>query len=561
MPRVDFADITAPTPVHDEVEAKYHAIGTDLDNATDADAFLGAVKRWDTYLRQLDTWQALVRLRFHQDTTNDEYKRMRNYCDELTPKLTELAVQLKCKVLASPHRDVIATEFGTTALELWNAHVTTYDPAIEQDAVAELKLSAEYIELTASAKIPLRGKTYSISEIAKFGQELDRDLRHEARKSTWQWFDDNRDQLDRIFDDQVKLRTQMATKLNFEDFVGLGYQRMCRLDYDREDVDRFRDGVREHVVPLCIEIRKQQSQRLGVENIFEWDLPLHGLEGNPKPRGDHDWMLDRAQEMFDQMRGGLETFFRMMRGANLLDLKIRDGKGGGGFCTDFASYGLPFIFANFNGTKGDVEVFTHEVGHAYQMYQSRHQPLVDYFWPTLESCEIHSMSLEFLTWPHMELFFGDDAQRFRQIHLTEALLFIPYGVAVDHFQHTVYENPNASPDKRHQMWQELEQTYLPGRDYGDMHYPAMGGRWQLQRHIYLDPFYYIDYALAQICALQFWQRSQADYQEALDAYVALCRRGGEAPFQDLVKSAGLKSPFEAATLERIVDTVRRELAI
>ena len=270
-------------------------------------------------------------------------------------------------------------------------------------------------------------------------------------------------------------------------------------------------------------------------------------------------MVVRAQTMFDAMHPQLGAFFRLMHESKLTDLKNRDGKAGGGFCTAFPSYGLPFIFANFNGTKGDVEVFTHEMGHAYQAYASRQQPLLDYLWPTNESCEIHSMGLEFLTWPHMEQFFEADAERFRRIHLTQGLLFIPYGVAVDHFQHLVYAHPEAPPQERHRMWQEMERMYLPWRDYGDLPHVADGGFWQFQRHIYLHPFYYIDYTLAQTCALQLWVRSGHDPAGTLDAYNRLCARGGEAPFQELARSAGLVSPFQAGCLREVVAQARAAL--
>ncbi|MGH9004473.1 MAG: M3 family metallopeptidase, partial [Acidimicrobiia bacterium] len=237
----------------------------------------------------------------------------------------------------------------------------------------------------------------------------------------------------------------------------------------------------------------------------------------------------------------------------------RQGKSGGGFCTSFPTVGMPFVFANFNGTKGDAEVFSHEMGHAFQNYKSRGVPLFDYQWPTYESAEIHSMSLEFLTWPHMERFFGPDAERFRRVHLIEAILFLPYGTAVDHFQHEIYTRPDLSPAERHDLWRDMERTYLPWRDWGDLDYPARGGRWQLQRHVYLMPFYYIDYVLAQTCALQFWSRAESDFDGAMAAYVTLCERGGQAPFQELVRSAGLTSPFEAGCLAEVVGRARTAL--
>jgi M3 family oligoendopeptidase len=221
---------------------------------------------------------------------------------------------------------------------------------------------------------------------------------------------------------------------------------------------------------------------------------------------------------------------------------------------------MPFIFANFNGTRGDVEVFTHEVGHAFQGHLSHPRFPIELESPTYDACEIHSMSLEFLTWPHMERFFGADAERFRRLHLAGSLLFLPYGVAIDELQHRVYENPGATPADRHAMWREIEAAYMPWRDWGDLAWPAQGGQWQQQLHLFHHPFYYIDYTLAQVCALQFLLRMRADAGEALESYRALCARGGEAPFLDLAASAGLESPFEESCLKRIVDALRPELA-
>ena len=171
------------------------------------------------------------------------------------------------------------------------------------------------------------------------------------------------------------------------------------------------------------------------------------------------------------------------------------------------------------------------------------------------------MSLEFLTWPHMDKFFGEDAERFRQNHLTDSLLFLPYGVAVDHFQHLVFENPSATPAERLAMWQEMERTYLPWRDWGDMERPQAGGMWQGQLHIYHIPFYYIDYTLAGVCAMQFWVKAEKDRAQAMVDYVALCERGGEAPFQDLVRSAGLTSPFDEGCLNEVVTQASETLGL
>ena len=588
MTAVDFQDIEAPAPTLESVTEEYRQINAQLDGAindgaTNNDECSQAIEAWDRLCRRLDSWASLVGLRFNQDTTNQEYRVARDYRDGIMPKLTDLEVEFKRRLSAKPLADLIAKRFGPQVLALWEADILSFDPIIQDDMVSESKLEAEYTELDASAELSFQGEKFNLSGITKFLQQADREVRHGADAVRWNWYQENGTVLDRIYDELVHLRTEMATKLGFKNFVELGYKRMQRVDYNQHDVERFRAAVREDVVPLATEIRRRQAQRLGLDKLMAWDEPVHDLQGNPAPQGDHDWMLERATEMFDAMGSELSEFFRMMKECHLLDLKMRPSKAGGGFCTSFADYGLPFIFANFNGTKGDVEVFTHEMGHAFQCYMSRDLPLYDYLWPTYESCEIHSMSLEFLTWPQMEKFFGDGssengeasgnsassdnassdngAERFRNIHLTESLMFLPYGVAVDHFQHLVYAEPDATPERRHAMWKEMEATYLPWRDWGDLTYPGQGGRWQAQRHIYLSPFYYIDYTLAQTCALQFWVRGEEDFPEAMQAYLALCKRGGEAPFQELVRGAGLISPFDDGCLTNVVAKAREALKV
>ena len=553
MADFDFTSFELARPNLDEVRARYDEFVSQLRNAESAAAVVDVVRAWDSYRRELITWEELTLVRFEQDTRNEEYKANREFCDEIHPKFIELALKIKTALLESPYRAELEQEWGQQAFELWDVERLTYSPVIEQDMVEESKLGAQYTELLASAKLDFRGEQINLPEITKYGEVADRETRHAAQQVYWQWFLGQRSKLDEIFDKMVQVRTNMAAKLGFKNFTELGYKRMSRIDYNRDDVERFRDSVRTTVTPLACRVRERQAKLLGVDKLMHWDESVHDPNGNPKPQGDHDWMLERAQDMFDSLGSGLDEFFRLMTASRLLDLKTREGKAGGGFCTDFPGIELPFIFANFNGTKGDVEVFTHEVGHAFQNYCSRNQPLYEYLWPTCESCEIHSMSLEFLTWPEMERFFGDDADRFRKIHLTQSLLFLPYGVAVDHFQHLIYDQPDATPDQRHQMWQQVEEMYLPWKDFGDLEHPHQGGFWQRQPHIFGSPFYYIDYTLAQTCALQFWVRSRADFAEAMDAYVKLCTRGGEAPFQQLATSAGLISPFEPGCLEDVVD--------
>lgn len=551
--------MTAPVPTLEAVKAEMQSIEIDFDAARDDAGRAAAIDRWTELERRIGTWGAMVHLRFNQDTRNAEYQQARDYCDRISPSLGNLANDFKRKLLQSPHRAGLERRLGAQAFALWHCDERSLSPAVEAEQVRISRLCADYTELLASASFEFNGETLNLPALGKYFSDSDRRTRQHAQKLRWEWMSAHREQLDAIFHELTVLRDQTAHKLGLRDFVELGYLQMRRVDYDRRNVEALRKQVADEIVPLCSELVERQANALGIDKVMYWDSDIHDAKGSPRPRGDHDAMIAYAQEMFDEIGHGLGDFFRMMHAKGLLDLQSRAGKAGGGFCTAFPTYGVPFVFANFNSTKDDVEVFTHEMGHAFQSWSSRHQQMPDYLWPTSESSEIHSMSLEFITWPWMEKFFGDDADRFRHAHLAGSLLFIPYGTAVDHFQHLVYENPGATAAQRFEMWREMERTYLPWVDYGDLPHAAAGGLWQMQRHIYLHPFYYIDYVLALLCALQFWVRVTSDREAAMRDYVALCSRGGEAPFQKLVKDAGLASPFAPGTLTSIVRQARERL--
>ena len=559
--KVAFSEIEVTTPTIENVQQAYQKIDRALDKAQTTEEINQALQQWNNLRQEIDSWKAMVSLNFSQDTRNEDYKQAQKYSDEIQPKITALEVEMKRKLLGSDKREELSEILGSHVFNLWEADITAFEPAIEADLIAESKLINQYVGLLASAEIEFQGEKTNLSGIRKYTQDRDRSTRYQAEKARWNFFTQNKAELDRIYDELVTLRHQMAQKLGYDNYIGLGYKKMQRIDYNEADVARYCDEVVKEVVPLAQKIIERKKQKLNLDKVMFWDEAVFDLKGNPVPQGDEAWMLQQAQKMFDGMHPELSEFFRMMVEGNFLDLDTRPGKAGGGFCTSFPTYNVPYIFANFNGTQGDVEVFTHEMGHAFQYWQSRNLPVFDYLWPTLESCEIHSMSLEFLTWSQMDRFFREDSDRFREIHLAHSILFLPYGCAVDRFQHLVYANPTATPAERNQMWQDIEARYLPWRDYGDLTHPSQGGLWQEKQHIYCYPFYYIDYTLALCCAMQFWVKASSDKEATLDDYIALCRRGGQAPFQELVKSANLVSPFQPGCLAEVVSKAREFLQL
>ncbi len=401
----------------------------------------------------------------------------------------------------------------------------------------------------------------NLPEIGRYAEHPDRDVRRRAAFAKWDFFARNRERLDRLYDDLVHVRNRMAKELEFDNFIELGYRRLLRTDYGPAQVARYREAIVRDIVPLAQRIAAAQARDLDVDELMVWDEHVFDKCGPPAAPSTPVRMLDAAGEVFNGLGPELGSFATMMIQRQLLDLDSRQGKAGGGFCTSFPTYGVPYIFANFNGTTSDVNVLVHEMGHAFQWYSSRAMPVSEYLWPTYEACEVHSMSMEFLTWPRLDAFFGKDAERYREQHLKSSILFMPYGAAVDHFQHFVYEHPDAAPHERRAFWKQLEATYLPWRQYGGIEHLEAGGYWQIQRHIYAMPFYYIDYTLALCCALQFWARSRSDYDSALADYTSLCKRGGELPFQALVRSAGLQSPFEAGALQFVAQHAAQAMGV
>jgi M3 family oligoendopeptidase len=554
--QISFADITAETPDEASLASAYGGFNVQLD----AGEIPGAIIAWERLRCEVDSWNALTHLRFEQDTADTAAKAAMEYRDALMPVATRHEIAFKRRLLSHADRAAVETVTGAHALRLWETDITTFDPAIETDLVEESKLQSRYTELMASAKISIDGQVVNLSGVAPFAQSLDRETRHRAAQAQWAFFAEHAEEFDEIYDGLVKLRHGMARKLGYENYIELGYRRMRRVDYGMADVARYREQVLQHVTPLVARIMEARRVEHGWDKLFAWDEKLTDPQGNVKPAGGEEFLTAQAQKMFDNIDSRLAVFFRMMDEGGFLDLTNRPTKAPGGFCTSFPNAGVPFIFANFNGTHHDIDVFTHEMGHAFQNWESRNLPGFDYLWPTYESAEIHSMSLEALAYPHIGLLVGEDAAaRYRRMHLTESLTFLPYGVLVDHFQHEVYAHPEATPAERHEMWRRLEQTYLPWRDFGDLPHPAKGGYWQNQLHVYGSPFYYIDYTLALCCALQFWVKSRADYAAALEDYIALCGRGGAAPFQALVASAGLISPFEDGALADVVREAEAEL--
>jgi M3 family oligoendopeptidase len=556
-----FEDLQCPRPDADQLAQAHADLMRRWAEAASVPAQLALIREWDHSQIEYETSSSLAHIHYQQATDSADAKEAQEFYDNLHPTVLGHNVGFLKAVTESAVRPELEAALGGQIFKLWESFLGTFEPTIADAKRQESALDLEYSALLAGLQIPFQGETHNLSTLRGFYGNADRSVRAGAQAACDQALSAHQDQLDQIYDKMVKLRHGMAQTLGYDNFIPLGYRQMDRIGYGPEDVAQFRQQVREVVVPLATRIHARRASTLGVTDYMFHDESVRDLQGVPCPAGDHDWMMDRATEMFDELGEDFGGFFRMLRERRLLDLKSRTGKAGGGFCCGLPSFEVPFIFANFDGTQNDVNVFTHECGHAFQNYQSRSQPLREYFWPTTEAAEVHSMSLEFLTHPFMELFFKEDAERFRVGHIESGLLFLPYGVAVDEFQHMVYAEPNATPQQRAEMWREVERTYLPHRRYQGTPYYAGGRVWQRQRHIYGMPFYYIDYCLAGTCAMQMWRASQHDPADALKRYRRLCQLGGSLSFPDLLKAVDLKNPFAEGCLAEVCESVEAAIGL
>lgn len=542
-------------PEIDKMAAEARDLLAQFQAATSVEQQIAIIEQLNDMMAEFSTQSNIAYIRASIDTNDAFYQAERDFIDEVSPRIEDITTDYYKALVASPFRAQLEERFGKQLFDLADYQIKAFSPEIIELLMKENKLSSDYSKLVASAQIDYKGETYTLAQLGSFAESTDRAVRKEIMELRTAFFEQHEAEFDRLYDELVKVRHEIATTLGYKNFVELGYIRMNRVDYDADMVKKFRDQVRDFIVPISQKLYARQADRIGVDKLKIYDEALEFTTGNAKPQGDAAWIVENGRKMYKEMSPETHEFFEFMIERNLMDLEAKKGKEGGGYCTFIDNYKSPYIFSNFNGTSGDIDVLTHEAGHAFQVYRSRDLGIPEYFWPTYESCEIHSMSMEFLAWPWMELFFGEQVEKYKFSHLAGALQFLPYGVAVDEFQHVVYENPNMTPQERKQAWRDIEKTYLPQRDFDGLTYLENGGFWQRQGHIFNSPFYYIDYTLAQICAFQFWKRSREDFDGAWKDYLHLCDLGGSKSFTQLVKEAGLISPFEEGCVESVIGTI------
>lgn len=554
-----FKDMPYERVKYEDVEKEFRQIIEKFKNAGSGEEQLKVHQEFYAFNNKIETTMVIAQIRYDVDTANEFYSKERDYYDEIEPKLANLMVEYRQAMYNSPYRTYLEDKIGKVAFKNIELEIKSFDEKLIPLLQEENALITRYNKLIASAQIEWEGETLNLSLLRPYLTNNDRSIRKKAYEKYSAFFSSVGDELDEIYDKLVKNRTEQAGQMGYENYIELGYYRMNRNCYDKAMVENYRKQVKEYFVPFAEKLHEKRKKRLGLDKLSYIDTGVYFLNGNPAPTGTPEEIMSAGQKMYSEMSSETREFFDYMMENELFDVLGRKTKKAGGYMTFLPAYGAPFIFANFNGTSGDVDVITHECGHAFQGYVAAKDPIQEHWNITMETAEIHSMSMEFFAEKWTELFFGDRAQDYKNMHLEDASAFIPYGCMVDEFQHIVYANPGMTPRERHTAWLELEKVYRPHMDYEDDPFFGKGGFWQKQQHIYNSPFYYIDYCLAQTCAFQYKVKMDENYEEAWKSYLNLCELSAKDFYTNMLVEVGLESPFEDGCIRNIIDKLESKM--
>ena len=548
-----FNEMTYTRPDIDALLARCRELAARAAAAPDGDALVRLYYEQSEAFAEYNTAANLANIHYTCDTRDVYWKAEQDFFDANGPAVTNASVEISRAFLANPHVDALTEKFGTTCVAgMKNAVLSMDDRTVELQQQFNALVS-RYQQIYGGALVELDGKQLTIPQLGPYKEDLDPAVRRAAYEAEAGYFDAHRAELDELYGQIVQNLNAQARVMGYHDYSELSYVRMNRIGYGPEEIRKFRDQVANDVVPQLQKVMALRAKRTGIAHPAFTDLPILFRDGNPKPIPGYKARMDAARTMYHELSPETAEFIDFMQDNELFDVESRPGKMSGGYMTSLPSYKAPFIFANWNDTSGDVDVLTHECGHACEGYVAERDPAIpaDLECPGMESAEIHSMAMEFLTAPWHHLLFGRDTDKYALLHAEDSFVFLAYGCEVDEFQHIMYQNPDLTPDERNAEWLKLEKKYRPWIDFDNLPFYGRGAGWQRQLHIYECPFYYIDYCLSTMAALQFFLLSLTDHKDAWERYLRLVRRAGTASYTELLETAGLKVPFEDGSIKGI----------
>lgn len=557
-----FAELQYVRPDMEKIFARVSGDIAVLKEAKNYEEFRNAYMDYVEADTELETSKTVTHIRNTINLLDEFYEAEMVYFNSQMPKYEILKKEMGEVIVASPFKAEMEKEFGAILIQNMEAQKQLSDESIVDDQVKEAELVSRFMKTQAAATVEFKGEQIGNYGLLKIMQSTDRAERKEAFEAWAKLYEGIAPTLEEVYDGLVKVRAGMAKKLGFKSFIPMGYLRRRRFDYTEKELEVFRKQVREVVVPAAAKLYERQKEALGIDTLYYYDESIASPSGNPVPIGDKEYLVGEAQKMYRELSRESGEFFDFMMEYELFDLDSKHGKRAGGYCTILPQYHAPFIFSNFNGTDADVNVLTHEAGHAFAGFTAaKYQKTPELCHSTSEINEIHSMSMELWTYPWMENFFGDKAEEYRKEHLADALMKIPYMLCVDEYQHKVFENPEMTTMERRAVWSGLEKIYMPWRNYAGNEFLESGAFWIKQQHIFLYPFYYVDYAMAQMGAFEFYTKMKEDRKAAWADYYKLCAAGGSMGYFDLLKYSGLHKVLEDGSVKIILKGVFEELGL
>jgi oligoendopeptidase F len=552
--KIDLGDWPQIAPLFDQLERR-------AAEATSAIALENFLLDWSELNAALDeeSSRRYIAMTCHTDNADAE-KAYLHFVEHVEPQLKPRQFALEKIYVAHPlHEKLPHDRFFIFNRDVKN-HVELFRPENVALETEEAKLSQQYQKLIGAQTVNFRGEEKTLVQMGRYLEEPDRPL----RQKTWELVAKRRlqdaDKCEEIFDRLISLRTQIAKNAGFENYRDFMFRKMGRFDYTPDDCAKFHDAVEKEIVPAVREIQNERKRQLKLEKLRPWDLAVDPQNRAPlKPFAQVGEMVSRTQKIFNHLDTELAAGFQQMQDLKLLDLDNRKGKAPGGYQSTLAEARVPFIFMNAIGLQRDVETILHEAGHAFHAQAARDEDLYAYRNAPIEFCEVASMSMELLGNEFLEEFYSTpEANRARKTHLEGIIGFFPWMATVDAFQHWIYTHVGHSRAERKAAYLKLMDRF--GGDVDFSGYEEIRAHsWHRQLHIFIHPFYYVEYGIAQLGALQVWANSKADKAKALNDYKKSLALGGSRPLPELFSAAGCKFQFDAATIKPLIQLANSEL--
>jgi oligoendopeptidase F len=552
---IDFADFSQLKPLYDQL------LKRPLESTGDLERWL---KDFSELSSAVDEYGARLYIdkSCHTDDAQIE-KRFMHFVEEIEPQLKPLYFEMQKKFLAAPAVSLLDEKRYSVLIRKWRADMDIFRPANIPLETELVRLNNDYDKLNGAMMVTFEGKERTLQQMARYGEQTDRGLRQRAWEIVTARRMQDAEAIEKIFDQQMVLRAKIAANIDmpsYRDYIWKAYK---RFDYTPEQCLQFADAIATACVPLVKKLDAERQEDLGLPSLRPWDTavdPKNRLPLEPFKEGETEEFINRTKAIFERLSPELADDFESLRTNNNLDLDSRKGKQPGGYQSSLEESRQPFIFMNAAGLQRDVETLLHEGGHAFHALAANHEDLVFLRSAPMEFCEVASMSMELLGAEHFDLFYKPaDAARARRTMIEGIIRFFPWMATIDSFQHWLYQNAGHTREQRTAEWLRLSERFGGNIDWTGLE-KVRESNWQRQLHLFHSPFYYIEYGIAQLGALQIWLKSKEDPRRALSNYRAALKLGGTKPLPELFGAAGIRFDFSEKTLKPLMNALAEELA-